>query len=277
MAKVATASKKGQLNKYDAELAALAQSSAVAEESALGGGAFISTKGGRLSFGGAQVPGDKMNVIIIASVLENVFYNEAYDPESPSSPVCYAFGDDEKLLAPHEKATEPQHEKCKGCPQNEWGSADRGKGKACANVRRLACIPEAALDDVEGAEVAYLKVAVMSVKNWAGYVNQLATTLKRPPFAVVTELSLVPDPKSQFRIQFKLVREITDGATIGELIAKNKVERERITFPYQEVEREEKPAKSRAAKAQPKKQAPAKKSAAPAKAQPKKPIKGQRR
>lgn len=230
---------KNQVNKWDAQLAALAQTSAVAEESALGGGAFVSTKGGRLSFGGAPVPGDKMNVVVLDSVLENHYYDVAFDPDNPASPVCFAFGRDEKTICPHDGAPEPQHTQCKGCPLNEFGTDERGKGKACANVRRLALIPESGLEDIEGADVAYLKVPVMSVKNWAGYVTQLATTLKRPPFAVVTEVSVVPDDKSQFRVQFKFVREITDSQELGELIAKNEVVQGQIGFPYQAVESEE--------------------------------------
>lgn len=260
MAKVQT---KNPVNKFDAQLAALAQTSAVAEEAALGGGAFLSTKNGRLSFGGNPVPGDKMNVVIFDSILENHYYNVAFDPKSPASPVCYAFGRDEKQMAPHAKCEEPQSGACKGCPLNEFGSADKGRGKACSNVRRLALIPEGGLDDVEGAEVAYLKVPVMSVKNWANYVTQLNTGLKRPPLAVVTEVSVVPDDKSQFRVQFKLVREIKDSEQLGALMAKNALEADRIGFPYQVVgaDAEEAPKAKKAS----------------AKAQPQKPLKGQRR
>lgn len=266
------------LNKWDARLAELAQTSAVAEESAIGGGAFLSTKNARLSFGGANVPGDKMNVVIIDSILENVYYDVPFDANNPASPVCYAFGRDDKTIAPHEKSPEPQHDQCKGCPMNEFGSAERGKGKACSNVRRLALIPEAGLDDVEGTEVAYLKVPVMSVKNWAGYVNQLATTIKRPPLAMITEISVVPDDKSQFRVLFRPVAEITDPTVLGELLAKNELEQTKIGFPYQVVEREpEAPVRGRgsakaSAKAQPKAKAAQRVPAKPVA----KPIKGRR-
>ena len=253
------APKKAQVNKFDAQLAALAAQSATAEENALAGGSFLSTKGGRLSYKGQMIPGDKMNIVVIDSVLENSYYDVPYEPNSPASPVCYAFGRDEKTMAPHDKAPEPECTQCKGCHKNEFGSADRGAGKACSNLRRLAFIVEGDLKDVEAADVTYLKVPVMSVKNWASYVTTLHSTLQRPPLAVVTELSVVPDDKSQFRLQFKLVAEIKDSATLTELLSKNEVEQERIAFPYQVVEREEAPApQQKGGKAAPKKGAPGK-------------------
>lgn len=227
------------VNKFDAQMAALAQQAATAEESALGGGSFISTKGGRLSFGGQYIEGDKMNVVIIDSVMDNHYYTEKYDPDNPASPVCFAFGRDDKSMAPHAAAPEPQNDKCATCPMNQFGSADVGKGKACQNTRRLALIPEGALKNIDEAEVAFMKIPVMSVKNYAGYVTELSSALKRPPLGVITEIKLVPDDKSQFRVQFKLVREIKDGAQLNDLLAKFEKVRETIGFPYQQVEREE--------------------------------------
>lgn len=230
---------------WEEELAAAAVE-ASSSEAAGGGGAFLSFQGGRISYGGSEVPNNKLNVVVLDAVMENQFYVDRYDPDHPSSPVCYAFGRNEKDMAPHPEAPEPQAENCATCPMNQWGSADTGKGKACKNVRRIAVITEDALDgDLNDAEVVYAKVPVMSVKNWSGYVNQLAATIKRPPFVVVTELSTVPDPKSQFRVQFKMVEQLdTDPDLVSELMAKHKEVKALIDFPYQAVEVEEKePAK----------------------------------
>ncbi len=254
---MATAQKKtapkAQLNKYDEELAAFAAQYAGMEDGSTGSLQFISTKGGRLSFNGGEIPEGRMNIVVLDHVLENQFYSDAYDANNPASPVCFAFGTSDKEMKPHEKASEPQADACHGCPMNEFGSAERGKGKACKNIRRLAIITEGDLEDIENATVAYLKVPVMSVKNWAGYVQQLGNVLKVPPFAVVTEVSIVPDPKSQFRLQFKMVEQITDKAQVKALIAKREGIQQELRTPYQVfgAAEEEAPAPRGAAKKKP--------------------------
>lgn len=241
------AAPKMSVNKWDEDLAKFAQESVATEESVGIGGNMVSVKGGRLSYNGGEIPGNKMNVIIIDYVLGNAYYDEPFDVDNPSSPVCFAFGRDDKQMAPHEKSAIPQHHSCKGCPMNEFGSADRGKGKACANTRRLALITEDMLEDMESAQVAFLKVSVTSVKAWAGYVQQLSQVLKRPPFAVITEISVVPDAKTQFKLQFKLVSQIDDGDSLAALMQKNKEVKEIIEFPYAPpAEKEEEPPKKNA-------------------------------
>lgn len=215
---------------WDEELAAEAKVAAGME--ATTGGSFVSLKSGVLSYNGAQIPGNKMNAVILDHVFENQFYTGKFEPDSPQSPVCYAFGRVEEEMAPHEKSEAPQHDQCTGCPMNEWGSADVGKGKACKNVRRLALVPESALEDLDGAAVAYLKLPVTSVKGWSGYVQQLSQVVNRPPHAVITEISVVPDAASQFKVQFKLVDKITDGETLMKIRARRPGVQEGIVFAY---------------------------------------------
>jgi hypothetical protein len=229
------------IKNYDAELAALAQEGKKQEENT-SLGQFISTKGGILTYKGNEVEGGTMNVVIIDSILENHYYTEEYDADNPASPVCFAFARSDKDMAPHEKSTEKQHAQCKGCPQNEFGTAIRGKGKACKNIRRLSLITEDALENVEEAEVAFLKIPVTSVKAWAGYVDQLDAALHLPPLGVVTEIQVKPDTKTLVKVSFKLVGKIEDGNVIEALLAKRKVGSEAIMMPYQPFERDEAPA-----------------------------------
>ena len=65
---------KAQVNKYEEELAKFAVQAAAQVQ--VGGSNFISTRGGRLSYQGNPVQGDKMNVVVVASVLENHFSQE---------------------------------------------------------------------------------------------------------------------------------------------------------------------------------------------------------
>lgn len=230
------------MTKWDKQLADLAVA-ASATEKHVGTGSMISTKGGRLAYKGAEIPGNKMNVIVLDHVIHNVDYAEAYDPENGSSPRCYAFGREDEGMAPHADVPEDdkQNDTCKGCPQNEWGSAERGKGKHCGNKRRLAVLAESDLEDIAGAEVAYLHVPVMSVKGWAGYVRQCTDVLNRPPLGVLTEISLVPDTKSTYRVEFKQISTIDDGDLIEQLITKAKTVQKEIEFPYVQIEKVEKP------------------------------------
>lgn len=216
---------------YEDRLASLAKQ-AVQTEAHVGGGSYISTRGGQLSYNGGVVPDGKMNVIVLDHVCENAFYEGRYDPNDPSSPACFAFFRNADEAAPHEKAETPQADACEGCPHNEFGSSDTGRGKACKNIRRLALITEDGMEDIENATVAFLKVPVTSAKEWAGYVNSLNNTLKLPPLAVITELSIVPDSASQFKLKFKLVEKIEDADVLGALLNKMDGCQRDLVHPY---------------------------------------------
>ena len=219
------------LNKWDAELAKLATEATASLPTVTG--EWLSTKGGHLSYRGQLVPGDKMNVIVLDFLNENQYYDVPFDPTAPASPCCYAFGSDKGTMMPHAKAAAPQAKSCKGCPHLEWGSADRGKGKACREVLRLALVPAVeTLDELKDCEIAYLKVPVMSVKNFSAMVQQVSQTLKRPPFAVVTEIHVTSD--NQVSIFFKVASAIEDGDMLGALMEKRK--EAALDNPYPEIE-----------------------------------------
>lgn len=224
---------------WSEELAKRAQMAAAVEENVGNGGAFVSLKGGRLAFQGAEIPGNKVNVVILDHMLEYVYYGDRYDPDNPAPPIAYAFGRDEDTIRWHENSVDELDgepiagELCKNSSINQWGSADQGRGKAAKNQRRLMMITEDQLEsveDIENATPAFLKVPVTSVKGWAGYVRQLEKTLQRPPLGVITEISVVPDPKTQFKVQFKLVEAIEDGDVIEALL--KKADNTELDFPY---------------------------------------------
>jgi len=225
MATKKPAAKGKAMTKWDEELAKRAEVAKKMEENSLGAGNSISTKGGILSYHDNVIPGNKLNAIILGSVFLNTYYTEGFDPDNPSSPVCYAMqAETEKGMAPHEKSTEKQHETCQGCPQNVFGTADKGRGKACQNRRRLALITEDSLESgISDAQVAQLLVPVTSVRDYAKFTTDIAETLKRPPLGVVSEISLVPNTNkrsnAQWVMKFKAVREI-DDEQIGDLLQK---------------------------------------------------------
>jgi hypothetical protein len=199
-------------------------------------GNWISFKSGILAIGGQPIKGNTVKLVIINSLFENQFYANKYDPNNQQPPVCYAFGETDDDLRPHPESAEIQNEKCEGCPRNEWGSdRDGGKGKACKNVRRLAMISATDLESPETvakAEVALAKLPVTSVKNWSTYANQIANVLRVPPLAVITEMSVEPDAKTQFQVNFTLIDRIEDGAIIQALLNKRRDTIPLINAPY---------------------------------------------
>ena len=238
-----TTAGKSAIVKWDAELAAMAALATEVEENVGAGGNVINTGGGVLMYKGAEIPDNKMNVVVIDHTILYMDYEGDYDPKNPAIPRCFAYGRDEKTLVPHEKAADPQSETCKDCPMNAWASAVRGAGKHCKNSRKLALITQGDLDDIENAEVCFISVPVTSVKAWAGYVRQIAEVLKRPPLGVITEIKLKPSPDGGFKMEFKLVEAIDDGDSIGALIEKRKGSIKDLEAPFVQIEKaEQKPA-----------------------------------
>lgn len=247
--------------KWDEELAKQAAIAAGMEDSTASG-QFFSLKGGVLQWNEAPLQGNQMGVIILDSILENVFYEGKYDPEVPQAPICFAFGRVESELQPHKLVVEAhnqQHDFCSGCEMNEWGSAEVGRGKACRNTRRLAMIPAGTFTEAgkfqlitdpehfESAAVGYMKLPVTSVKGYASFVKQVAGALQRPPFGIATKVRVVPDPKSQFKVVFEPIVNLPDE--LMTIIMKRHTDAmAAIDFPYTPFEEEEKPApKSRTA------------------------------
>lgn len=214
-------SKSRALAPWQQEMADAAAKQAKAEKS-LGGYKAISFRSGILSVDDAAVPGNEMDVVVLLTVHENQWFDRDYDPNKPISPACYSFGDldaddPEDGMVPHEESESPQNDDCASCPMNVMGSAERGKGKACKNVRRLFVATADCLESAEAlqeAEVRMAKLPVTSVKNWATYVRgKLSEELQRPYWGVVTNIKVVPDAKSQFKVlfSFKELIDFDDG------------------------------------------------------------------
>jgi hypothetical protein len=251
----ATPTKPGRaVANWQAEMAEQAKLAVEQEKTAgSGGGRFFGLRAGQLTFDDGTFPGNQIAVVIVDHVFENIYYEGEFDPESKNPPTCFAFGRDATTMGPppevdeHDEFTR-QSAICADCIQNEWGSAERGKGKACSNRRRLALIPagtyipqgksggfELELEDDAShfakADVAYLKVPVMSVKGFASYVKQVAEQFNRPLHGVVTRIYVEPDPKSQFRVKFEAIDMVEDELMPAIMSRHNHV-RDEIEFPY---------------------------------------------
>jgi hypothetical protein len=84
-------------------------------------------------------PASSINVVILKQnpALSKVFYAGKYSEGSDEKPTCYS----NNGLTPEDDSEEKQASKCSICPHNQWGSRitdSGGKGKACADSRRIA-------------------------------------------------------------------------------------------------------------------------------------------
>lgn len=217
--------------KWEEEFANMAKESTAGIE--VSAGKFISLRAGQMSYAGADITGNELTAVVVGGVYENRFFNVEYDSDNPASPVCYAFGLHRDEMEPHEKAEDKQNDACKTCEHNQWGSAEKGEGKACANSFRLALISSDDLKNLTAAEVIYLKLPVTSVKNWEVYAKKkLADTLHRPYWSVLTKISVVPDKNSQFKVQFEMEEQIDDSKLFQPLKELYEKVMDDIDFPY---------------------------------------------
>jgi hypothetical protein len=88
---------------------------------------------------GEDDPASSIDVVILKQnpALSKVYYKGSYSEGSDEKPLCYS----NNGISPELDSEEPQASKCSVCPHNVWGSRiteNGGKGKACADSRRIA-------------------------------------------------------------------------------------------------------------------------------------------
>lgn len=231
------------LTTWDEELAKQAAISAGMEQSTATG-QFFSLRSGQLSWQDAPLPGNQMAVIILDSIFETVYYEGAYDPDTPQGPVAFAFGRDQATMVWHENSSpEFAGKLCAESEVCEWGSADTGRGKAARETRRLALIPAGTFDQngklqlIEDEDhyattaIGFMKLPVTSVKGYAAFVKQIAGALKRPPHGIVTKVKVVPDPKSQFKVVFEPIMNAPNDL-MAAIMQRHAEAKATIDFPY---------------------------------------------
>lgn len=229
--------------KWDEELAKAATEVAATETPKL---AKFSFRSGIFAYQGVAIPGNKLECIIIASAFQHRLYKGSFDPDKPSTPICFSLSLSGEDMVPSPGSKEPQSETCESCENFKWGSAIKdgkpSRGKACKAGRRLILIPKSALvNGVAKAEMGMAEVPVTSVRGWANYVNALSTQYRRPPWAMLTEVSVVPDLKTQFQVKFEPMGLVQDEH-LAAVRDKIKMAEQVLLAPYEyseNAEREE--------------------------------------
>lgn len=210
----------------------------------------ISAKSGMLSVNETPFAENSIICVILNTAFVNAWYEEAYDSDVRSAPDCYALSEFEDGLAPHPDAINPVAENCESCPKNQWGSADKGNGKACSNRRRLAIMEVGRVErdrsvttvpdnELKNGSLMSLSLPATSIKPFAAYVKALAAQ-KLPPCAVVTKISTAPGKKA-FVYTFAEVKRIPLDF-LGEIMDLSGTVLEELLRPYEQVATEEQPA-----------------------------------
>jgi len=207
----------------------------------------VGVYGSSISFGHNSITVDGVEIkgpiecVILGSTPHNRWYDGVYDAKNKVPPDCYAFAapnpdepgttvaGTDPSVKPYFTVVNKQSPQCNGtddsapCPKNIMGTATVGKGKACSNTIRLGLLVAADLEDSDTTKAAELRLAHVSPTNtryFAEYVKMLGDAdgdYRRPPWAVITEITSHDDKKTQIRLEFKYVDSITDNDTLVEL------------------------------------------------------------
>ncbi len=150
---------------------------------------FLSIKNKKFAIGELKL-GTTLNVVVLANVFDNAYYDRPYDPDVMMPPACFAIGEVQSELVPNDTSPDVQSPACDGCPKNEFGSS--GKGKVCRNGRRLlmAVVVDNKLDM---DNLVILNLAPTSLKAFSQYSKRLSNLTKLPLWACITNLSFDDD------------------------------------------------------------------------------------
>lgn len=189
----------------------------------------ISLKGKKFSVGDIKL-GTELSVVILADCYDYAWYDTPYKDDVINSPACFAIGQDEAMLAPHESSPKPQSETCEVCDYNQYGSASNGNGKACRNGRRLLVAPY--MDGaVDLTNLGIISMAPTSLKPYSKYKRTVLQLTELPIYVSATKLSF-DDDKAYPVLNFNYIAGLTDIDIINSIMANVAAYKEMVSVPY---------------------------------------------
>lgn len=191
-------------------------------------GSYISFKNAVLKVDNQPVPNNKADVRVLAIVGERAWYEGEFDAEQVQVPSCYALDD----TAPHELSSNPQSDLCATCEKNKWGSALRGKGKACREGARVIVVP--AGTPLEIAQMSTAKFPVTSLASVQAFSSR-CTQAGKLTGECITQLAVVEDRKSFFKASLT-IQEVTNNMDMELLLRKQGEAYQLAVTPYPVIE-----------------------------------------
>jgi hypothetical protein len=131
--------------------------------------------------------------------ISKIYYADGYTEGSAEAPSCFSVDG----VRPSDRVENPVHSVCATCPKNQWGSriSDNGsKGRACADSRRVAVVPEGDLECEMFGGPMLLRVPGASL-NELGSFGKAMKAKGFPYNTIITRISFDPDtayPKLKF-------------------------------------------------------------------------------
>lgn len=200
------------------------------------------------------VVGKSIKLVVLDWRFEKSYFEGAFDPNTPTTPDCYAFGTDEKSMKPHEAAPDKQNPECTGCKHNAFNTANVGRGKRCKDYRKLLVIspvigqdgkPRVDPDAVQKAEKRTLQVPPVSLKNFANYLTSLkpieeggmGTTRTGSASEVITQMDTYDLDSGGHGIKFS-VAGVLDKEAFRAVVAARQGSGDMLTAAYPVIEAE---------------------------------------
>lgn len=187
-------------------------------------GSYISFKNAILKVDGQPVPNNMADVRVLAAVSERAWYDEEFDADQVQVPACYALDD----TSPHELSRNPQSDTCANCEKNKWGSAERGRGKACREGARVIVVPAGTPLDI--AQMSTAKFPVTSLASVTAFSSR-CTQAGKLTGECITQLSVVEDKKSFFKASLT-IKEVTNNMDMELLLRKQREAYQLAVTPY---------------------------------------------
>lgn len=179
-----------------------------------------------------DVIGRVASFVIVDFIRANAYYDTPFHEDTIELPACLALSLDGEDMAPLEHCKRKQNEQCDGCKQNAWGSADVGRGKACAEQYRLAilAIDHTRNETYANCDMATVTVPPTSKKNFGQYVRALDENTGRPPLAFLTEFSF-DDEFDHEVLLFEVSKPYKDAKTLSAILTRVDEAREMLMAP----------------------------------------------
>jgi len=191
-------------------------------------GSYIGFKNAQLKVDGISIPANELNVRVLAVLSERAWYSKDFDADVVQVPDCYTLND----TIPHQDAANPQADNCGDCAHNKWGSASRGRGKACRESARVIVIP--ANVPLASAQMYTAKVPVTSLSTVTSFTSRCGQANKLMG-EFVTKMSVVEDKKSFFKVHLTPV-EVTPEMDMAALIKAQDAAFNLAMTPYPTIE-----------------------------------------